>query len=146
MPPLLRWRISGGQFDPSLLHWLALNGFTDRMTVAEITPDRPLGVLRYLGPAITVFGQDFPYRAVGMPVEKQPSREYAEWVGKSYQRVAESGEPHHEHIDALISEPEGKTRRSRYERMVLPFRDPQGRKLIIALSVMKADIAIPLYR
>ncbi|MBI1775030.1 MAG: hypothetical protein HYR63_06760 [Proteobacteria bacterium] len=144
-PLLLRWRIAGRRLEPNMMSWLAKYGLSDRMTIAEVTRERPFGVIRYLGPGITVFGADFPFRAVGTPVEELPIRDYGGWAGQSYARVAASGTPHAEHVDALLKEPSGMTRRSRYERLLIPFNDPKGRSLVMTLSQMNPDIAIPLY-
>lgn len=142
---ILRWRLNTRRITKATLEHLVRSGLTDRMTIAEITDDQPLGVVRYHGPSITVFGADFPYTAIGLPITKMPDKTYGESVGQTYARVAASDTPYTDHVDALIRERDGTTRRSRYERLILPVKDERSRQLVMSMSRLKPDIQIPLY-
>jgi hypothetical protein len=145
LPLLLRWRIAGGRLNQSFAFWLSQYMLGDRLTIAEISPDRPGGVVRYMGPALTFYGRDVPYSAIGQAVESLPNKDYAGWVAKSYADVANSNTPLVEDVDALITEPSGDVRRSRYERLILPYSDGTGRRFVAGVSLLNPQIEVPLY-
>lgn len=133
-PILQKWRMAFGQFDDTVLPFMARHGFLRRTVVVGAQPKDPDPVFRYVGDAFEWLGDsDFPYCAVGEKVANQPDREYGEWVAEDYRQTALRKLPQLDKVDAALRGREGRTV---YDRLLLPWTTRSSEILVTVSSLV----------
>ena len=138
----MKWRVAFGNFDPSVMGLVSLNGLLPLLTIVgrERPQDRP--IMRFIGEAHRWAGDGYRMNGIGQPVEAMPDKEYAQagyaqfyesWcrstTSRAFDRVTAQMEYHGE---------AGKPRRTvRYERLLLPWRTPSGEVLVTSCSILE---------
>ena len=134
-----KWRISFGTFSESFFSFAMRHQLLGRFILAGAKrPDDDL-VFRYIGDDFSTFYTDeFRFNAIGKSVLQQPDRDFGEWAGAAYTAVVLSGTPRLDYIDAHLP---GSQRGPwiRYERLLLPWKLPNGELLVSMSSRIKAD-------
>jgi hypothetical protein len=134
-----KWRISFGTFSESFFTFAMRHGLLDRFILTGARrPDDEL-VFRYIGEDFaTFYSEEFRFNAIGKSVLQQPDKDYGEWLAAAYKAVALSGTPRLDYIDAYLP---GSQRGPwiRYERLLLPWKLPNGEHLVSTASRIKAD-------
>jgi hypothetical protein len=76
---------------------------------------------------------------LGREVEEQPDGIYGEWLASAYRELAEEGapEPGLQLVEAVVSSPTGRKVRTRYERLLLPWRSAGGDRWITSQPVLR---------
>lgn len=135
-PLFQKWRVSASSFDDTTMPFLIGYGLDYRLLV--MTADRSGEPLRF-----QFFGEGFKFydakqkaNTIGAPIDQQPDADYGRWLADQYGRVAESGEPCLDYVTACIRSGEAPGRRSRYERLLLPWRTQDNRRLVTCASVL----------
>ncbi len=137
------WREQGGRLGPRMQEFLRSSGLEHR-TVTVGRPDEraPLHVL-HTGTDFTLYDSFTMDRLTGRPLAEQPDRAYGAWVASAYEAIEQSGAPALDDIDAIVEAPDHDPRRRRYQRLILPWRDEDGRQRFTGTSLLKSDLAIP---
>jgi hypothetical protein len=141
----MKWRVSFGQYDRSLIPFAIENGFFDRLMIAEVNEDDEHPVFRLIGEGFSWLDSDYRKRAVGQALTTMPDKSYGEWLSGVYKAVAVSGKPRLDRVTASMQLLPGQKPdyRTCYERLLLPWRISPG-KTLISLSARRlgpAEIA-----
>ena len=135
-PLFQKWRVSSSIFDDTTLPFLINYGLDFRLSV--VTAPRIGEPLRF-----QFFGEGFKFyddrqkmQVIGAPFEDQPDTEYGIWLAKQYNAVVESGRPALDYVTAQIKADSGLGRRSRYERLLLPWRTNDNKVIVTCASVL----------
>jgi hypothetical protein len=134
-----KWRISFGTFSESFFSFAMRHKLLDRFILLGANQPGDDLVFRYIGEDFgTFYSEEFRFNAIGKSAQHQPDKDYGEWVTSAYKAVALSGTPRLDYIDAYLP---GSLRGPwiRYERLLLPWRLPQGGRLVSVASRIKAD-------
>jgi hypothetical protein len=133
-PILQKWRMAFGQFDDTVLPFMARHGFLRRTVVVGVQPNDPDPVFRYVGDAFDWLGdRDFAYRAIGEKVTNQPDREYGQWVAEDYRQTALRKLPQLDKVNAALR---GRSGRTVYDRLLLPWATRSSEILVTVSSLV----------
>lgn len=137
------WRAVEGKFDKSIPVHLAGIGFLDRTIISTLADHSSL-IVQHCGLGYGHYDGSTYRRLIGQRVENQPDRSYGEWVATTYRAVITTQLPQFADIDAIIRHPERDLRRSRYQRLILPWKKRNGQVILTSTSLLNPDINIPL--
>ncbi|MEK9970904.1 MAG: hypothetical protein VW600_17340 [Ferrovibrio sp.] len=136
------WRFEDGVFSQPVQRYLSSSGLIDRTVFVE--PRNNELYVNSSGAGFTIYDRFQMQSVTGRRVCDQPDRAYGAWVEKSYRICLDSGRPALDDVDAIIEEPDHDPRRRRYQRMILPWRQPDGTRILTGSSLMNGQLAIPL--
>jgi hypothetical protein len=137
------WQLTCGEWTPSLLERFADAGVAKTTMVAGSAARSHRLVIEACGAGYT-FAEE-PWQrslAVGQDLDDQPDRDYGAWAADGYRQAAGRGEPQIESVNALIRTPGCAARRSRYARLVLPWRGSRRHRVITSTSFIKASALV----
>ena len=153
-PPFLavRRRLSGmlhdagSPFAPVLRQWLdnvqpgdvhdflETHRLYDRSMIVQRMPDTGAFVFRHSGAGLQLYPSGWARSAVGRHLHDQPDHAYGRWIAEACRAVDDAQVPRYELISALVA-PDGHDPRPwRYERLMLPWRDGNGARLVVSVS------------
>jgi hypothetical protein len=134
-----KWRMSFGEFSPSVISFAIEHRLLSRMMIAGIKP-HSTPVFRFIGDGFNWLAQDYQYLALGDKIENLPDREYGAWVAEFYKSVANTGQPRYDHVTARIDRPGAAASAylTRYERLLLPWKTPSS-EILVSLSSLRLD-------
>jgi hypothetical protein len=134
-----KWRVSFGHFGDSVFAFALRHGLLGRVILAGARRAEDDLVFRYIGDEFgTYMTDEFRFKAIGNSVLQQPDRDYAEWINAAYKSVALAGTPRLDYIDVNLPV----SKRGpwiRYERLLLPWKLPNGGVLVSMSSRITAD-------
>lgn len=136
-PLAQKWRISFGQFDPSVISLAVTHRLLPRMMIAGIKPHQSEPMWRFIGNEHRWIGSLYQLHGLGEKVENMPDKDYGAWASGYYKAVAASGQPRYDLITGSIQyeDEDGRPRRPhRYERLMLPWRTPSGEVFVTMCS------------
>lgn len=137
------WRFVDGQYTPPVERYLKQTGLIDRTVHVEPGNDGNLYV-NTSGAGFTVY-DDFSFQScIGRLLTDQPDKAYGRWIEGTYKNCLMTGDPVLDDVDAIIEQDGHDPRRRRYQRVILRWRTPDGRRLITGSSLVNATISIPL--
>jgi hypothetical protein len=134
-----KWRLSNGLFDAETPYFLVRFGLIDRAVIAnEAQSSREL-VFSHAGVGLNLYDKHDSARAwsfavVGSRVEDQPDPDYGRWVAQTYRSVLSENRPRFDFIDAVVQPPAVEPYRTRYDRLLLPWHQASGERLVTAVS------------
>lgn len=132
-PLLQKWRISFHRFSDSVFPFTMQHGLYSRLMIVGLKKDASDPIIRFIGDGFAVmYGEDFPFRAVGERIISLPDKEYAAWANEFYKEVATTAKPRYDIVDAIIPHA-SRGPRVRYERLLLPWDTPSG-EILVTLS------------
>ena len=132
-PVLRRWL--DGAPPEGLAAFLESCGLYDRTMIVERESDTGRFVFRHSGQRIRLYGRSWNGTAVGRRVEDQPDPAYGAWIDGACRRVDECQVPRYELVTAQVERPGAVARQWRYERLMLPWRGAEGRRLVLSVSL-----------
>jgi hypothetical protein len=135
-----KWRMSFGEFSPSVISFAIEHRLLSRMMIAGIKPHDAEPVFRFIGDGFNWLAQDYRFLALGDKIENLPDKEYGAWVAEFYKSVANTGQPRYDHVTALIETPgaQASPYLTRYERLLLPWKTPSS-EILVSLSSLRLD-------
>ena len=77
---------------------------------------------------------DYDKRVIGKDLNAIPDTLYAEWLSETYSEVMQKGEPRLEEIAVHIFFPDTGLIARRYRRLLLPWLDKAGRRLLLSVN------------
>lgn len=134
-----RWRASRGILPgnfPVMFDEPSLGG---RTMVVRMFGDNH-GVVEYAGSGFDCFNPDWRRTVIGRDIREQPDRRYGNLVAQAYSRTHVNRVPQLELVEAVIRTPGRSLRRSRYERLLLPWR-LNGSMFVSAVSVLRTSFS-----
>jgi hypothetical protein len=137
MRPMVRkWRMSFGEFDPSVISFAIEHQMLSRLMIFGVKPRRTDPIFRFIGDGFLFLNNDYSLMGIGEKVYNQPDKDYGGWVAEFYKSVASTGQPRYDHITAAIradaAQPDLFV--TRYERLLLPWRTPSDEVFVSMMS------------
>jgi hypothetical protein len=135
-PMLLKWRMSFGRFDPSVISFAINHKLASRMMIVGVKPREADPVFRFIGDGFLWTDDNYQMTAIGERTTNQPDSEYGMWVTEFYNSVAHTGQPRYDTVSAAIKRPAESSAGvlvTRYERLLLPWKTPSD-EIFITLS------------
>lgn len=135
-PLFQKWRVSLSTFDDTTLPFLMKFGCASKLIImAAANREDPLR-FQFIGEGLEFYDKKALYEFIGRPITCQPDKKYASWIAEQYNALIASNEPRLDLVEALIAQPSGTVRRSRYERLLLPWSSPTGQVIVTCASVL----------
>jgi hypothetical protein len=133
--PILRRWLDNAQPE-GLASFLATCGLYDRSMIVERMGDSGHFVFRHSGRGIQLYPSGWTRSAVGRFLHDQPDRAYGAWIAEACRAVDDRQVPRRELILARVAHEHGRAPHHwRYERLMLPWRSGDGRRLIVSVSL-----------
>lgn len=128
-----KWRMSFGEFDPTVISFAIKQGLLSRLVIAGIKPPGSEPIFRFIGDGhANWLDKEYHLRAIGEKMVNLPDKEYGGWVSEFYKSVASSGEPRYDYVTAAIQR-QTNTFVTHYERLLLPWKTPSD-EILVTLS------------
>jgi len=136
-PMLRKWRMSFGEFDPSVISFAIEHQLLSRIMIFGVKPRRTDPVFRFIGDGFSFLHNDYSLMAIGEKVQNQPDKDYGGWVSEFYKSVASTGQPRYDHITAAIRLDAAQPNLfvARYERLLLPWKTPSDEVFVSMMSM-----------
>lgn len=134
-----RWRASRGILPDNIDAVFGHAALGGRAIVVRMLNDER-GVVEYAGDGFNCFAPEWRRSVIGRDIREQPDRRYGQLVALGYARTHRSRTPRLELVEAVIRTPGHPLRRSRYERLLLPWR-LNGSMFVSAVSVLRTSFA-----
>lgn len=140
-PLALKWRVTFGQFDSSVLSLAVTHGLLPRLMVVGIKPKSSEPTWRFIGEGQKWIGNKYHFQGLGEKVENMPDKDYGAWVTEYYKSVAAAHQPRYELVTGWIQyqdEPGKPVRFRSYERLMLPWRTSSD-EVFVTMCSMPTD-------
>lgn len=137
-PLLAIWYLTGGRWTDQLRDLLATLDLLDKAVVLHNPARSSRLVFDYRGAGFSFYPRCWNLLAVGRDLEDQPDRDYGVRTAQSYREALQENEPRFEAVDAVIRAPGNSARRSRYDRLILPWRGSGNERFVTGVSVLRA--------
>lgn len=135
-----KWRMTGGEFREDIPEFLVRCDLLDRSVIAQEGDDGQI-VCEYIGADLNMYGDRdtaWQFEIIGRPVADQPDRNYGLYVEQTFREALQRNVPAFDHVDAVIRGAD-QAHRSRYDRLVLPWRGKSGQRVVTTLSYKTAN-------
>lgn len=96
--------------------------------------------IRDVGHGFLVYDDAWLANAIGRPFEDQPDHLYGRWAAEAYYEASATEQALIDDVDAFIDRPGRGKVRLRYQRIVLPCRQPCGDYLLLCASLLDRSI------
>jgi hypothetical protein len=134
---LQRWRRGRGNLRTDLATEFGDPALLGRAIVMKMTGDAG-GVIEYVGDGFTWADDSWRHAMVGNDANGQPDPRYGQKFWAGYLETQRTQSPRLEFIEAVIRVPGYPARRSRYERLLLPWRRG-GNQFVSVVSVLRTS-------
>jgi hypothetical protein len=132
-----RWRRTHGKLRTDLATAFGDPALLGRAIVMRVTGDAG-GVIEYVGDGFTWADTSWRYAMVGHDASELPDPQYGQNCWAGYLETQRAQAPRLELIDAVIKVPGYPARRSRYERLLLPWRRGSS-QFVSVVSVLRTS-------
>lgn len=146
-PLVLKWRMSFGVFDPSVISLAVTYRLLPRLMIAGVKPRQSDPIVRFIGDGHKWIGSKYRLMGLGNKISDIPDKSYGEWLVEFYRSVATIGRPRYDFITGSIryEDEDGKpVRPVRYERLMLPWKTPSDEIFVTACTRKFGTDDIPL--
>jgi len=142
-------------FLPLIAAWTRRHARWSAEIIEQITPSAgnnylvvraPAGSDRWIIEAMTYgfsfYDDQWAKSAVaGRDLASQPDRQFSAWAAENYRHVARERQPRLDRVNALVRTPGKPMRRTRYSRLLLPWREGDD-DVVMAVSVRRSTVVI----
>lgn len=139
MIPLARlvraWTALGGVYDRERLAGLFEKVLDRRYLVAKERENSRWLSIAEVGAGLVLYNVDWRVRLEGLRVDDMPDYAYGRWVAEGMRQAQRRGAPIHTEVDAMVRSSGGGLKRTRYRRVVLPFKDRNGHSVLVSASL-----------
>lgn len=135
-PLFQKWRVSFGVFDDTTLPFLINYGLEFRLSIVAAPRVGEALRFQFIGDGFKFYDDRQKMQQIGSTIEDQADAEYGRWLADQYHAVVESGRPALDYVTAQIHPESGPGRRSRYERLLLPWRTNDNKVVVTGASVL----------
>lgn len=145
-PLAVKWRMSFGQFDSSVISLAVTHRLLSRLAIVGITPGKVEPAWRFIGDGHKWIGSNYHLRGIGEKVENMPDKDYGEWATEYYKSVAASRQPRYDLVSGMMQyqDEKGKPIKfRRYERLMLPWKTPSA-EVFVTMCSRPVDTDTPL--
>jgi len=140
-PMVAVWGLTGGRLPDRPCEMLRSWSLQDQALVLRNPPVSDRLLLEHHGGACSLHD---PYRDtawIGRDFEDQHDHQFAAAVANAYRTALGSREPRFEAVDAVVRTPGRLDRRSRYDRLILPWQSATGERIVTSLWKLRASYA-----
>lgn len=134
-----RWRISHGNIRTDLAAEVDDPALRGRAMMIRMIGDLR-GVAEYVGAGFSCFDASSRQVMLGRDENSQPDPQYGQFAAKAHLETHKTQQPRLEFVDALIRVPGCPPRRSRYERLLLPWRRGSS-QFVSVVSVLRTSFS-----
>lgn len=134
-----KWRVSFGNFDPTIISVALRTDLLPRLAVIGVRPPHGDPVFRFIGEGHKWVGQDYHVAGIGQKMSDLPDKEYGAWISEYFRSVALSGEPRYDLVTAPLryENENGKPRRTvNYDRLLLPWKTPSDEIFVTSCTAI----------
>lgn len=135
-PLFQKWRVSSSTFDDTTMPFLIGYGLDYRLMVMTAQGSGEPLRFQFFGEGFKFYNARQKADVIGAPIDHQPDPEYGKWLAAQYSKVVDTGKPSLDYVTACIRSDTGPGRRSRYERLLLPWRTADNRLLVTCASIL----------
>jgi hypothetical protein len=142
-PLAVKWRMSFGQFDSSVISLAVTHRLLSRLIIVGITPGKGEPAWRFIGEGHKWIGSNYHVRGIGEKVQNMPDKDYGQWATEYYKSVAAARQPRYDLITGSIryqDEDGAPVRTRRYLRLMLPWKTPSA-EVFVTMSSQAIDDA-----
>jgi hypothetical protein len=136
---LQRWRRGRGKLRTDLVTEFGDPALRGRAIVMHMTGDTG-GIIEYVGDGFTWADASWRHAMIGHDASGQPDPQYGRKFWAGYLETQRGQTPRLEFIEAVIRVPGYPARRSRYERLLLPWRR-DGNQFVSVVSVLRTSFS-----
>ena len=131
-----KWQMSFGYFNESVIPFAIKHRLLSRTVIAGVGGQSESPIFRFIGDGFSWMADDFQFSGIGQRIENLPDKDYGAWISKYYKSVAVSGQPRYDIVTATIerSPPSSNLYRTRYERLLLPWKTPSEETFVSLCS------------
>lgn len=141
-PLLAVWHLAAGRSPCPLPEVLGRLGFLNRSVIVRNPARSGRMVFEHRGKSFTFYQPCWNLLAMGRDVEDQPDLDYGKHTARCYREAFAEDAPRFESIDAVIRTPGREVRRSRFDRLILPWRMPNGERAATGVSLLRASYVL----
>ena len=134
-----RWRLSQGNIRTDLPAEFGDPTLRGRAMMIRMIGDLR-GIVEYVGDGFSCFDSSWRQVMLGHDASWQPDPQYGQTAAMAYGETHKAQKPRLEFVEALIRVPGCPPRRSRYERLLLPWRRG-GSQFVSVVSVLRTSFA-----
>jgi hypothetical protein len=136
------WRSCAGILDKAFILAQLRAPLGGRLVIVE--PVNSELVMTQIG-----LGMHWPNQGCVAPLEgssvlAHPDPIYGRWVEQSYSSVLRGNKPRLDDVDAFVTWPHLGQSRRQYRRLILPFTDTNGRRLLVGATCLDAQLDLRL--
>gem|GEM_PF-827457 len=142
-PLFQKWRVSASIFDDTTMPFLIGYGLDYRLIVMSAEGGGEPLRFQFFGDGFKFYDARQKANVIGAPIDHQPDADYGRWLARQYGKVVESGKPSLDYVTASIRSDGDQSRRSRYERLLLPWRTADNKLLVTCASVLISSETAP---
>jgi hypothetical protein len=145
-PLAVKWRMSFGQFDATVISLAVAHGLLSRLVIVGITPGRGEPQWRFIGDGHKWIGSNYHLHGIGEQVQNMPDKDYGLWAQEYFKSTAASRQPRYDLVTGAIQyqDADGKPSvRRRYERLLLPWKTASAEVFVTSCSKGVDDVAEP---
>ena len=135
---LALWRDTGGIIRPGVMDAMQSTGTFERTMVGCWDGALAGFVFVRSGAQFRMYDPDWHRQCAGRPIADQPDRAYGRWVARTLRDVSVAGAPRFEFVHAVIGDSRSGRPPWRYERIVLPWRNERGERIVTTTSLASA--------
>jgi len=142
-PLAVKWRMSFGQFDSSVISLAVAHGLLSRLVIVGITPGKGEPQWRFIGDGHKWIGSNYHLRGIGEQVQNMPDKDYGQWAHEYFKSTAATRQPRYDLVTGAIQyqDVDGKPAvRRRYERLMLPWKTPSAEVFVTSCSKGVDDV------
>ncbi|MGE5269373.1 MAG: hypothetical protein ACM3JG_06830 [Thiohalocapsa sp.] len=147
-PLAVKWRMSFGQFDSSVISLAVANGLLSRLVIVGITPGKGEPQWRFIGDGHKWIGSNYHLRGLGEQVQNMPDKDYGQWAQEYFKSTAATRQPRYDLVSGSIQYQDAAGRPSvprRYERLLLPWKTASAEVFVTSCSKGIDDVIEPSF-
>ncbi len=142
-PLAVKWRMSFGLFDASVISLAVKHGMLSRLVIVGVAPGRSEPHWRFIGDGHKWIGSNYHLLGIGEQVQNMPDKNYGQWANEYFKSTAATRQPRYDLVTGAIQyqDVDGKpTVRRCYERLMLPWKTTSAEVFVTSCSKGVDDV------
>jgi hypothetical protein len=131
------WRERRGELTDDIRRAMVVHPMFRRTLLVRQLPHSDSLVTEHIAPGFAHMRPCEVLRMIGRDFADTPDPDYGAWVASAYLEASAVGRPHLHSIRARVRSSAGKTFRTRYDRMLMPWRRA-GDSFVMGLSLLRS--------
>ncbi len=138
------WKERRGEFGEEVSGAIVAGGLAHRMVLARQMPRSSRLITEHFGPGIKIYRPCEALLTVGRDLNEMPDRDYGSWGAEAYAETSWARQLRLESVRAFIRTSEERTLRTRYDRLLMPWRGKGNELFVMCLSIQReVPVIIP---